>query len=354
MSDPEAHKYKKDKNGDEAPSELRYDLISGDWVVVATGRARRPETFKEEQRDTGGVSPEECPFCQLETQKEPVLLMVDGEEVPLDEIPEDWTLASIPNLYPAVTPQQELNKTQKGDLYEKMDAVGYHEVLITRDHRKQLGQFSYEKMREVIEAYHNRFLDLCREDFVNYVFIFHNHGAEAGASIAHPHSQIITTPLIDADLKNALEKSKNYYEENNECVYCKANEWELEQEERVVYENDKFLVVCPFASRSAFQTIISPKEHLSNFEKSTEEERDQLADAMRQALTRIYKGLGDPPYNFYLHTAPCDGEDHDHYHWHFTILPKTSIWAGFELGAGMEISTIEPETAAEYLRNQEV
>lgn len=354
MKDPDAYKYKKEEEGKESPSELRYDLISGNWVVVATGRARRPETFKEEQRETGGISSEECPFCQLETQKEPVLLMKNGKQLSLDKIPDDWTLASIPNLYPAVTPQQELNKTQKGDLYEKMDAAGYHEVIITRDHRKQLGQFSYDKVREVIEAYHNRFLDLYQEDFVNYVFIFHNHGAEAGASIAHPHSQVITTPLVDNDLKGALKKAKSYYEENGECAYCKANEWELEQQQRIVYENDKFLVVCPFASVSAFQTIVSPKEHLSNFEEITEQEKDKLADAMQQALGKIYKGLEDPPYNFYLHTAPCDGDSYDYYHWHFTILPKTSIWAGFELGTGMEISTIEPETAAEYLRNQEI
>ena len=292
MPDPEAHKY---KAGEQAPSELRYDLVSGDWVVVATGRSRRPETFKEEGRDKSGVPPEECPFCSLEDQRGPVLLMADGKELPLDEgIPDNWEVASIPNLYPAVTPRQELEKVQKGDLYEKMDAVGYHEVLITRPHRKQLAELPYQKVRDVIEAYHNRFLDLYREDFVNYVFIFHNHGAEAGASIAHPHSQIITTPLIDIDLKSALKKAENYYEENNECVYCKANEWELEQEERIVFENDKFLVVCPFASKSAFQTIISPKEHLSNFEEITEEEKDQLAEAMKQALARIYEGLEDP------------------------------------------------------------
>ncbi|KXB08862.1 hypothetical protein AKJ56_00170 [candidate division MSBL1 archaeon SCGC-AAA382N08] len=354
MEDPEAYKYKKRKQGEQSPSELRYDLISDDWVVVATGRARRPETFKEEQRDTGGVPPEECPFCQLEEQKEPVLLMKDREQLSLDEIPEDWTVASIPNLYPAVTPQRELTKRQKGDLYQSVDAVGYHEVVVTSPHRKQLAQFSEEKVREVVEAYHQRYLDLYQEDFVNYVFIFHNHGAEAGASIAHPHSQIITTPLIDVDLKGALEKAESYYEENNECLYCKANDWELEREKRVVFENEKFLVVCPFASRVAFQTIISPKKHLSNFEEITEEEKDQLAEAFKQALGRLYQGLGDPPYNFYLHTAPCDGGSYDYYHWHFTILPKTSIWAGFELGAGMEISTIEPETATQYLREQEI
>ncbi|KKQ96740.1 MAG: Galactose-1-phosphate uridylyltransferase [Parcubacteria group bacterium GW2011_GWC2_39_11] len=130
------------------------------------------------------------------------------------------------------------------------------------------------------------------------------------------------------------------------------NSWEIKNRERVVFENKEFMAVCPFASKMAFQVIISPKKHLSMFEEITEEEKLQLAEAFQIILGKIYKGLNDPPYNFYLHSAPCDGKDHSYYHWHWTILPKTSIWAGFEIGARMEISTIEPERAAEYLREQ--
>lgn len=334
------------------PSELRYDLISKDWVVVATGRARRPETFKEEERKVEEVPPEKCPFCKIETQKEPTLVFVNGERVK-GEIPEDWTVVSIPNLYPAFTPKDRLDKEKKDNLYQVMNAVGFHEVVVTKDHEKQIAQFSKEKIKEVIDAYHQRFKKLSKKKFVNYVFIFHNHGVEAGASIAHPHSQIITTPLIDSDLRKALNTSREYFEENKECVYCEANQWEQKEKERIVFENDKFLVLCPFASKVAFQVIISPKEHSPYFEKINEEEKESLAEAFKQGLGKLYKGLEDPPYNFYLHTAPCDDKRHDYYHWHFTILPKTATWAGFELGAGIEISTIEPEKAAQYLRNQE-
>ena len=130
------------------------------------------------------------------------------------------------------------------------------------------------------------------------------------------------------------------------------SDWERKNKERVVFENKGFLVICPFASKAAFEMIISPKKHLPYFEKISEKEKLQLAQALRVALNKLYKGLGDPAYNFYLHTAPCDGENYDHYHWHWTILPKTATWAGFELGTGIEISTIEPEKAAEYLRKQ--
>ena len=130
------------------------------------------------------------------------------------------------------------------------------------------------------------------------------------------------------------------------------NDWERKKKTRVIFENFGFLVLCPFASKSAFQVIISPKKHLPYFEKITKKEKWQLAEAFQVALKKLYKALNNPAYNFYLHTAPCDKRNYDHYHWHWTILPKTSIWAGFEIGTMMEISTIEPEKAAEYLRKQ--
>ena len=130
------------------------------------------------------------------------------------------------------------------------------------------------------------------------------------------------------------------------------NEWERKVKKRIIFENKEFIIVCPFASKSAFQFIISPKSHLPYFERITEKEKWQLAEAFQAGLSKLYKGLGDPAYNFYLHTVPCDGKKYPFYHWHWTVLPKTSIWAGFELGAKMEISTIEPEKAAAYLRKQ--
>ena len=233
-----------------------------------------------------------------------------------------------------------------------MNAIGYHEVVVTKDHKKSLGQFSVGQVKEVMDAYHQRYLELMRKPFVGYISIFHNHGQGSGASIFHPHSQIITTPLIDVDLKRAIVNSEKYYKETNQCIYCQMNNWEKKSKVRVVFENDKFLAVCPFASKAAFEVIISPKFHSAKFEKITEKEKNDLAEIFRAVLNKLYKGLSNPAYNFYLHTAPVNGEQDDHYHWHWTIIPKTDIPAGFEIGTRMEISTIEPEKAAEYLRRQ--
>lgn len=337
------------------PSELRYDLVSKDWVVIATGRAKRPETFKKERRLVEKVPKKLCPFCRITDQEIPTLTFVKGKKVVLksgDRTPKDWTTISVPNKYPAFLPSSQLDKKTEGGIYQKMNAAGFHEIVITRDHRMQLAQFSTKEVKEVIDVYQGRYLELMKEKFVNYVSIFHNHGMEAGASIAHPHSQIVTTPLIDIDLRNALNNSRKYLKRHKKCIYCVMGEWERKVRKRIVFENKDFIVICPFASKSAFEVIISPKKHRSNFERMTEKEKWQLAEAFRVALNKLYKGLNDPAYNFYLHTAPCDGKKYNHYHWHWTILPKTSTWAGFEIGTRMEISTIEPEKAAQYLRKQ--
>ncbi|MCD6402308.1 galactose-1-phosphate uridylyltransferase [bacterium] len=335
------------------PSELRFDLVSKDWVIIATGRGKKPAAFKREERIKIKIPKSKCPFCNLKTQEKPILIFVNGKKISLNsKIPKNWTTIVIPNKYPALLPYDKLEEKMYGRVYKKTTAIGFCELVITRDHKKHFPHFKIWQVKEVLDAYQERYLALMKKSYVNYISIFHNHGVEAGASQPHPHSQIITTPLIDSDLRKALLNSRKYYQKNKKCIYCEMNKWELKVKERIVFENRDFLVVCPFASKAAFQMIVSPKKHLSNFEKITEKEKFSLAEAFQVAMKKLYKGLNDPPYNFYLHTAPCDGKKYPYYHWHWTILPKTSTPAGFELGTRMEISTIEPERAAEYLRKQ--
>ncbi len=347
------------------PSELRFDLVSKDWITIATARAKRPETFKREKRKVVIAPKKTCPFCHLETQEKPTLIFTEGKKVPFGlqptlrppakdgplDIPKNWTTIVIPNKFPAFARDTSLNERTEGP-YQLMDAMGFHEVVITRDHVKQIAQFSIEQIKEVIDAYQERYLNLMNEKFVNYVSIFHNQGAEAGASVFHPHSQIIAMPLTDPDIQSSLQGSERFFEENKKCVHCVMIDWDLKDGRRIIFKNKDFVVLCPFASRVAFETRIFPLKHHAYFERVNEEQKWALAEALQQTLKRVFKGLNDPAYNFFLHTAPCDGKNYDHYHWHFEVLPKTGVWAGFELGTGIEISTIEPEKAAEYLRKQ--
>lgn len=334
------------------PSELRYDLVSKDWVVIATGRAKRPEMFRKDKKAREVVPKSQCPFCNISSQEKPTLILNKGKELECKDVfPKNWTTIVIPNKYPAFSRSNALNECTDG-LYRTMDGVGFHEVVVTKDHKKQIGQLKIEEIKEVINAYQERYLDLMNEKFVSYISIFQNNGKEAGASVAHPHSQIIALPLIDPDLKSSLEGSENYFKKNKRCVHCDMLDQDKKDGKRIIFENEEFVVLVPFASRMAFETRIYPKVHHSYFERITNGQKDSFAEALKVALSKLYKALNDPDYNFFIHTAPCDGKDYNHYHWHLEIFPKTQIWAGFELGAGIEISTIEPEKAAEYLRKQ--
>lgn len=327
-------------------SELRQDLVTGDWVVIATGRARRPEDFASHQREKVEEDPNKpCFFCYPEeTGQEKDVLLYAKEDG-------DWSLRVFPNKYPAVTRSRTPKKFEEGP-YFKMDGVGYHEVVVTRDHDRQMAMMEPIEVAEVIDAYQDRYIDLMNKKSVNYIDIFHNHGKEAGASIAHPHSQIMAIPVVSPYVAQELSGAEAYHIANRKCVYCAMVEWESEHKQRVVFENEDFIAFCPFSSRAAFEVWVLPKKHKPYFERISAAEKLPLAEALQSALGKVYKALGDPAYNFYLHTSPCDGKDYPHFHWHIEILPRTATWAGFELSTGIEISTIQPETAAEFLRKQ--
>lgn len=325
------------------PSELRMDLVSDDWVVIATGRARRPESFAKQQRNKETVPVRKCPFCKPN--------ILEKSIAKVNRPDKSWFVVSIPNDFPAFAPGDSLGERKEGP-NRIMNGLGYHEVIITADHERQMAQFSTEEMEMVVRLYQDRYLELIKKKFIQYISIFHNHGQEAGASVAHPHSQLIAIPVIDPDIRGSIDGAESFYRSQGKCVYCTMIDWDLKDGRRIIYENEKFVVLCPFAPQVSFEVRVYPKSHQPYFEKMTKEERMLFSDAFRKALSKIFRGLNDPAYNYYIHTAPSSDGTYEHYHWHLNIMPKTAIWAGFEMGAGVEISTIEPEKAAAFLRRQ--
>ncbi|MFO7807084.1 MAG: DUF4921 family protein [Candidatus Moraniibacteriota bacterium] len=326
-------------------SQLRHDLVTGDWVVIANSRGKRPEDFKKETRVEQDEAPEDCLFCNPKKsgQEEDVLIYNTSDG--------DWTLRVFPNKYPAFSrPSGGRIHHQEEGPYFWMDGVGYHEVIVTRDHYERIGSMDNVKVAEVLDAFQTRYIDLMNKKSVRYIEIFHNQGPEAGASIFHPHSQLAAVPVVSPYVRMELNGAEDYYRANRKCVYCDMIEWETEHKKRLVFENDHFIAFCPFASRRAFEIWVMPKEHSPYFERIDLDEKMSGGEALNEAVRKINKVLDNPDYNFYLHTAPCDGRDYPHYHWHIEILPKTSIWAGFELSTGVEISAMEPEKAAEELK----
>jgi UDPglucose--hexose-1-phosphate uridylyltransferase len=338
-------------------SELRKDLVSGDWIVIATGRAKRPEQFLQQKKKVIAAPKSKCAFenPQAAGNADPLLVYGKGT-VRHPTKKNDWFLQVIPNKYPAFSqtgskcppPQRSQGP------YKWMEGIGSHEVLITRDHVRHMGKMTAQEVFMVVHAYYERYMILKNDACSKYISIFHNHGKSAGASIAHPHSQIVAIPVVPPDVGNSLRGSKEYFHNNGKCVHCLMIEHEQKQKIRVVYENKKFVVFCPYVSRTAFEMRIFPKHHQAYFEEISQEGIELLADALRNALAKTTVGLGDPDYNFFLHTAPIEDGHFDHYHWHFEVLPKTVTWAGFELGTGIEISSITPEVAAKFLRKIKV
>ncbi len=334
-------------------SELRQDIVSGDWVLIATGRAQRPHEFVREKRLRFAEPLSTCPFERR--AEAPLLVFAHDDKKNSSVAAEDWWVQVVHNKYPALGKGARLGTHRSGP-YQWVEGIGFHEVVITRDHERSLGVMNDVEAELVVRAYQDRFLALRGERSVKYISIFHNHGREAGATVAHPHSQIIALPVIPADFGRSLRGSAAYHHARGRCVYCALVAYELKHKERLVYENGHYVVFAPFASKSAFELRLVPRRHSPRFEEIGVDERSALAGALRIALGKLHRGLKDPDYNFFFHTAPAGNSEPEfsHYHWHIEILPKTAIWAGFEIGTGIAISTIAPERAAEFLKNIEV
>ncbi len=323
-------------------SELRQDLVTGDWVVIATGRAKRPDAFIQAERLL--AREEADPFLDPDAsgQEKDVLIYRQASG--------DWSLRVFPNRYPAFSRGQAVKELSEGP-YFAMNGVGYHEVVVTRDAKRSLAMLETWQVAEVIDAYQERYLALMNKKSVNYIQIIHNHGKEAGASLSHPHSQLMAIPVVSPYVELELDGAEDYYQQNKTPVYGIIAGYESSHRKRVVFENDHFIAFCPFASRGAFEIMILGKRPNPYFERITDEEKFACAEALQKALQALYHGLHDPAYNFYIHAAPCDGREYPHYQWHIEILPHTSTWGGLELATGIEASTIQPEVAAEFLRS---
>src|SRR3989338_1432006 len=336
-------------------SELRKDIVSGDWVVIATGRKRRPHDFAVNKKHTSTKAQRVlCPFEKLHGEASYVILKNGETHQPSAKntllLEKEWAVQVIPNKYPAFGHGRCAVVFNQGP-YQLQDGAGFHDVVVTREHDRPLALMSVPNIFSVLYAYRHRYQQLKDDDCVKYVSIFHNHGAEAGASITHPHSQIVAIPVVPPEVERSIKGSDRYFAKEKKCVHCVMIAFELKEKKRLVYENDDFVVFAPFASRTAFEVRIFPKKHSPMFEAIHNDQIKSFADTIKEALSKLYTGLGNPSYNFFIHTSPAFYvKTFEHYHWHLEIIPKTAIWAGFELGTDINISTITPEAAAAFLR----
>mgnify|MGYP000203409861 CR=1 FL=1 len=326
--------------------ELRKDPIIGRWVIISTERGKRPHDFVVEPEVTKGGF---CPFCPGNEHTTPPEIFAYREAGTQPNTP-GWRLRVVHNKFPALILQGDPDRQGEG-MFDKMAGIGTHEVIIEHPgHLDSLTTISLESFVEVLTAYRERIRFLAEDPRFRYVLIFKNWGRAAGASLEHSHSQLIGLPIVPELVMEELNGSKFYYNWKERCVFCDMIRQELQQQVRVVLENQEFVAICPFAPRSPFEVWILPKMHLSSYLHLPESSFRLLAEIFQETLQRLEKSIGKAPYNFILHIAPIREPELPYYHWHFEIMPKLTLVAGFEWGSGFFINPTPPEDAAQYLR----
>ena len=330
--------------------ELRKNIVTREWVIIAKGRTRRPSDLGGE-----GDAPvrlpaldPDCPFCpgnEAKTPPEVFALRQGGARNAAG-----WSVRVVPNKFAALRPGGS-DVLRSAGIYSARDGFGAHEVIIeSPDHNQDLWEMDTAHVEGVIEAYRQRYLAYEVAESLRHVLIFRNHGARAGTSLIHPHTQLIAGPVLPHQVQLELSGAADYFEYLGKCVFCAIIDHEIRGDERTVLQTEHFLGVTAYAGRYPFETWILPKRHSIRFADMSEEEAEDFAAVLKEMLRRLALCLNRPSYNYAIHSAPAAEHNVRAYHWHMEIYPRITTLGGFELGSDIYINVTAPEDAAEYLR----
>lgn len=316
-------------------SQLRLNPLTGRWVTLVADRAKRPTDFAPRLAQVEADPSRPCPFCPgNEEATPPALEQVDSEG--------KWTLRVVPNLYPAFEGDGNLTVRNLGPVHTMADASGIHEVfVITPDHTSGVGTFADNVIRNIMTALRRRFEEHARTPNVRYTQAFINHGREAGASLAHPHGQILGLPFVPGEI---LEEERAFERFKGGCILCATIDAERVDNKRVVLESEHAVVVTPYWSGSPYELLIIPASHDAHLTDSSDDVVTAIGIAIRDAIRMLNNTLGDVAYNLVFHTAPSHHAGN--FHWHVHLWPKLTTTAGFEKGTGVLINIVPPEDAA--------
>lgn len=328
--------------------ELRLNLITREWVIIATERAKRPDEFR--QRKDKKILPERletCPFCPGNENKTPAEVMQlssDGR----------WKIRVTPNKFAALNLDGERRRINEG-LKHFVTGVGRHEVIIESNlHNTNLAFMSQSDVADVIKTYKNRFTDIYSDTRIEHVIVFKNYGGKAGTSIEHPHSQIVGTPVTPLQVRERIDEAQRYFDNTGECLMCATERAELQEGKRIILDTKHFVTFIPYAALSPFHIWIFPKRHTAFFGDINDEEVSDLAYSLKTVLSKIYHGLDNPDYNYVIRSESPKECKSEYFHWYVSIVPRVIQSSGFELGSGMYINTAIPEESAEFLRKAKI
>jgi len=319
-------------------SEFRQDPVTREWVIVVPERAARPHA-------RGGAAV--CPFCPGAEEQTP------GVVSRLDDEQGRWLVRVIENRYPILRPTVTEPETQRDGPWHRLPGCGRHEIVIdAREHDRMLGRFAPEQIARLLRVYAARVRELGRVPGIREVVVFRNHGEQAGATLRHPHSQIVATPVISPVTRRRIMDEIAYFDDHGACPLCRTLEAERESEVRFLYQSGHFASFVPFASRVSHHLRIVPLRHCPRFDDAADAELDDLAGHLGTVMAALETELDDPDHNLVIASPPLDQIHQGANHWYIDVLPRLAIPAGFEIGSGLIVTTSAPEKAAAALRGR--
>ncbi|MEZ5385883.1 MAG: galactose-1-phosphate uridylyltransferase [Prosthecobacter sp.] len=331
-------------------SEMRFNPITLDWVIMAPERDMRPDDFRcwPETRPVRSAHRKDCPFCLgNEHLTPPEITRVDAPDG-------SWNVRVFSNKYPAFVTADDLKRRKQG-LFRSMVAAGAHEVLVEHPrHDRDMGDMEPSHLALLLRTYRERYTVLRSNPLVESIVIFKNHGKSAGSSLEHSHSQIIAAPVISSQVWNRLQEARRYHELNGGCLYCTVVKEEHDDGERIVESSPSFAAFMPYASLSPFHTWVFPLKHQPSFDQLSDTDIDELAVLLGRLLRRLKVAAGDPDFNISIRSAPVGEMSSNCFHWYLSLVPRLIQLAGFELGSGTYINSMRPEICAERFRSVEL
>lgn len=328
-------------------SELRCDPTTGNWVIIAPERNRRPRDGPPASKRIASLLSfdPDCPFCPGNEAMLPSIVA----EMASAQRP-GWRTRAVANKFPAVS--RDVARCEHGSLYEAAAGRGSHEVVIeSPHHNSDLTTMSRDEVRDALVTCRDRHEALMADEAVQSAIIFRNRGSPAGASLQHPHSQVIALETVPPLVRARQAAMLDYCQKEKRCVLCDVIAHEQGDGSRLVDENDAFVTIVPFAASAPCEIWLLPKRHQASFGEIQGAEIELLAIALSDALVLLAAALNDPPYNYVIDTAAKDGLGARHVHWRLRIVPQSTVSAGFELASGLPINPHLPEQDAAILRS---
>ena len=336
--------------------ELRKDILLGRWVAIRSN-SKAPAEYPLTHEERNGQ--DNCALCSGNENETPREIASIRRPSTQRNAP-GWWVRAIPSFHPLFQIEGELGRKGVG-IYDMMNSIGANEILIeSPEHNRRPEDLGIEQMSRVITLYRDRVADLHKDARLRYVLIYKDSGKEAGAIFSHPVSFLMATPVIPRTVKDELDNAKQYYSYKERCIFCDIMSEELRVGERIILETRNFVAFCPYAGQFPFESWIVPKRHCCAFHEITDDEIEDMGLILMSVLQKLRKVFNDPPFNYYIHTAPNRvprrghwhtlGED---FHWHLELIPRLVRTSGFEWGSGFYVLYTSPENAAKYLREVE-